>query len=136
MKLFLDTNILIDLAADRKPFSKWAFQIFRESKAGRWTLYTSSSSILTTYYIIEKNIGTKKAKQTIKILLKRIEIIPIDKLQLQSALMTSFEDYEDGVQHECAKALGDIDFIVTRNTKDFRTSIITIASPEELCIPE
>jgi len=57
MKLFIDTNIIIDLVADRKPFAKWAYKIFEEQKKGKWTLFTSANAILTTYYIVEKDIG-------------------------------------------------------------------------------
>jgi len=136
MKLFLDTNILIDLTANREPFSKWAIKIFQDAKVGKWQLYTSSISILTTYYIIEKQIGDTKAKNVLKILLDRLEIQDISKNELQSALTTRFKDFEDSVQHECAKLCPTIDYIVTRNKKDFKHSLFKIRSSEELYITE
>lgn len=132
MKLFIDTNILIDLVADRAPFAQWAFKVFKDQKNGKWTLYTSSSSILTTYYIIEKEIGRKKAKQAIKILLSRLEILAIDKNDFLKGLITNFRDFEDSVQHECALKIKNLDYIVSRNKKDFKESIIPVLSSEEL----
>ncbi len=134
MNLYLDTNILIDLIANRAPFSKWAYRIFRDQKTGKWVLYTSSFSILTTYYIVEKNIGPKKAKQAIKILLSRLKIGSIAKKELLKGLITDFKDFEDAVQHECAHKIENIDFIITRNKKDFKNSVVPILSSEELYI--
>ena len=102
MKLFLDTNVLIDITANREPFAKWAIKLFKDSKKGRWKLITSSISVLTTYYIIEKQIGSTQAKKILKILLNRLEIQDITKRELLTGLTTKFKDYEDSVQHECA----------------------------------
>ena len=132
MNLFLDTNILIDITANREPFSKWAIKIFKDSKKGKWKLITSSISILTTYYIIEKQIGSNQAKRILKILLNRLEVQDISKRELQTALTTNFKDYEDSVQHECAKLCKQVNYIITRNKKDFKNSIIEVLSPEEL----
>ena len=136
MNLFIDTNILIDLVANRKPYSKWAFEIFKDQKKGRWKLITSSSSILTTFYILEKEVGAKKAKQAIKVLLSRIEIHPIRKENLLTGLNTKFKDYEVAVQHECAMSYKKIKYFITRNKKDYKESLIEILSSEELYITE
>lgn len=134
MILFLDTNILIDLVADRKPFSKWAFKVFADQKKGRWSLVTSSNSVLTTFYILEKKVGSKKAKQAIKVLLSRVEIHPIQKEDLLTGLTTKFKDYEDAVQHQCAMSYQTINYFITRNKKDYKESLIEILSSEELYI--
>lgn len=132
MNLFLDTNILVDLTANREPFSKWAIKIFSDAKNAKWKLITSSISILTTYYIIEKQIGTNRAKRILKILLNRLEVKDITKLELLTSLTTKFKDFEDSVQHECAKSYKKVDIIITRNKKDFKHSTIQVMSPEEL----
>lgn len=134
--LFLDTNILIDLLANRKPFAQWAYRIFQDQKSGKYKLTTSSSSVLTCYYIIEKQVGSKQAKKAIKVLLSKIEIEPIDKLILEKGLMIQFKDYEDAVQHECAVSHREIDYIITRNKRDFKNSMIPVVSSEELYISE
>jgi len=134
MNLFLDTNILIDIVANRKPFCQWAYEIFKDQKRGKWKLITSSSSILTTYYIIEKELGSNKAKQAIKILLSRLEVQSINKLNLLTGLNINFKDYEDAVQHECAISHKNIKYFVTRNKRDYKNSLIEIVSSEELYI--
>ena len=88
--------------------------------------------MLTTFYIVEKEIGSKKAKQAIKVLLSRIEIHPIQKGNLLTALTTKFKDYEDAVQHECAMSHKKITYFITRNKKDYKESLIEVLSSEEL----
>lgn len=134
MNLFLDTNILIDLLAKRAPFDQWAYKIFADQKKGKWKLFTSSYSVLTCFYIIERSLGNVKAKQAIKVLLSRVEIETIEKTILEKSIITDFKDYEDAVQHECALKSKKIDLIITRNKKDFKNSLIKVLSSEELYI--
>ena len=134
MKIFLDTNVIIDLVADRQPFAQWAFKIFEEQKKGRWTLYTTSNSILTTYYISEKAVGSKKALGVLSVLLKRLEIRSISKDHLLTAMHLNFTDYEDAVLHQTAVDIDQLDYIITRNKKDFKHSKVTVLSSEELFI--
>ena len=132
LRIFLDTNVIIDLLADRKPFSNSAYIIFREAKNGNCELYTSSNSILTTFYILEQNIGSKQANRVIETVLKRIEIQDITKKELILALKSKTIDLEDACQIECANKIRRINYIVTRDKKGFSNSIIDVLSPDEL----
>ena len=127
LRLFLDTNIIIDLLADRKPFSNSAYIIFREAKLNKWKLFTSSNSILTTFYILEKQLNGKDANYAIETILKRLDI-----QELFLALRSKTEDLEDASQIECANKIGKIDYIITRDKKGFKNSIIEILLPDEL----
>lgn len=131
MKLFLDTNILIDLLADRKPFSNAAYSIFKEAKISNWKLYTSVNSILTTFYILEQQLGERRANKSIEILLKRLYIQDLGKNELSIALKSKTDDLEDASQIECANKIGKIDYIITRDLKGFKNSILDVLSPDE-----
>ncbi len=132
LKLFLDTNIIIDLLADRKPFSNGAYLIFKEAKKNKWKLYTSSISILTTYYLLEKQIETKVANRAIETILKRLEIQDLTKKELNLAIKSETIDLEDACQIECAKRIGKLNYIVTRDKKGFKKSVIDVINPGEL----
>ncbi len=134
MKVFLDTNVLVDITANRKPFSKWAIRLFKDAKNGEFELYTSTLSILTTYYLTEKELGERKSKRIINIVLNRVKTQDIDHHGLMTSLTSKFSDYEDAVQHECARRIPEIRYIVTRNKKDFKHSLIEVVSPEEIFI--
>ncbi len=129
---FLDTNVILDFIADRKPFSKYALALFKLALEGSCHLWTSDNVITTVYYIIEKEAGSVFAKEKIGLLLRHIEIQPITKADLLGALSVDFKDYEDGVQHAAALSHGKIDAIITRNIKDFKRSQLPVMSPEQL----
>ncbi|MDA8693055.1 PIN domain-containing protein [Saprospiraceae bacterium] len=128
----MDTNIIIDLLADRQPFSNAAYVLFKEAKLYRWQLFTSSNSILTTYYILEKQLSSKDANHAIETILSRIEIMDLTKKKLMLALKSKTEDLEDASQIECANKIKGINYIITRDKKGFINSIINILNPDEL----
>jgi len=132
LRLFIDTNIIIDLVADRKPFSNSAYVLFKEAKLNRWKLFTSSNSILTTFYILEKQLNSNDANRAIETILNRIEIQDLTKKDLILAIKSKTEDLEDASQIECANKIGKVNYIVTRDKKGFKNSIIDILSPDEL----
>ena len=132
LKLFLDTNIIIDLLADRKPFSNSAYIIFREAKLNKWNLFTSSNSIITTFYILEKQLDSNDANKAIETILKRLEIQDLTKKKLFLALKSRTEDLEDASQIECANRVGKIDYIILRDKKGFKHSLIEVLLPNEL----
>ncbi len=132
LRLFLDTNILIDLLADRQPYSNSAYVIFKEAKLNRWTLFTSSSSIITTFYILEKQLNAKDANNAIETILNRLEVQDLSKNEVILALKSRTEDLEDASQIECANKIGEVDYIITRDKKGFKHSLIDVLLPSEV----
>lgn len=129
---FLDTNIILDFLGNRKPFGTHVLHIFNQGLSREWELWTSSNSIITAYYLLEKELGVEAAKQKIGSLLRHISVQPIEKEDLLTAVISKFSDFEDGVQHACALSQGKIDAIITRNLRDFKHSLIPVYAPEEV----
>ncbi|MDP3927690.1 MAG: PIN domain-containing protein [Bacteroidota bacterium] len=134
IKIFLDTNILVDLIADRKPFSKHAIEIFRSTEENKAQLFTSSHSIATAHYLLKKYVEEKELRKIIFNLLEFVKVIPVDIDVLKKGLRSNHKDFEDAVQILCASTIAGINFIVTRNTKDFKTSEISVLTPDEMCL--
>lgn len=88
-KLFLDTNIIVDLIADRKPFSKYAIQIFQKAELKEIELFTSSHSIATTHYLLKKYLGEKELREVLYDLLDYITVIAVDTAILKKGLRSS-----------------------------------------------
>ncbi len=130
--LFLDTNILIDLLADRIPFSNAAYVIFKEAKLDRWSLFTSSNSIINTFYVLEKQIGAKKANFAIETILNRMQVEDITKREITLALKSKTIDLEDACQIECAQKITGVNYIITRDKKGFVNANIMVLHPDEL----
>lgn len=134
ISVFLDTNILVDLIADRRPFSKHAIEIFKSAEERKIQLYTSSHSIATTHYLLKKYVEEKELRNILSNLLEFLVVIPVDLDVLKKGLRSKHKDFEDAIQILCASSIAGIDFIVTRNTKDFKTCEIAVLTPDEMCL--
>ncbi|WPU98905.1 PIN domain-containing protein [Mucilaginibacter sp. cycad4] len=131
-QVFVDTNILIDLLADRPPFSKFAIEIFDLAEKKQIRLFTSSHSYATTHYLLKKHIGEKELRELLHSLLDFIELISIDSAIIKKSLLSQHKDFEDAIQIFAANSVADIDFIVTRNLKDFKNAGITVLPPDQV----
>ena len=131
-KIFVDTNIIVDLIADRRPFSKFAIEIFSKAQDKKLKLYTSSHSIATTHYLLKNYIEEKELRNVFYNLLDYIQVIPVDINTIKKGLKSKHKDFEDAIQMLCAYPIEKMDCIVTRNIKDFRDCEIPVLSPDEL----
>jgi hypothetical protein len=59
------------------------------------------------------------------------DIIDVTKDIIKKSIKSDFKDFEDAIQYNCAKSLNKIDFIVTRDTKDFKSSSLPILTTKE-----
>lgn len=76
----------------------------------------------------------KDLRDILSSLLEYLDVIPVDLDVLKKGLRSNHKDFEDAIQIICASSISGIDFIVTRNTKDFKTSNIAVLTPDELCL--
>lgn len=132
--VFVDTNILIDLLADRRPFSKFAIEIFDLASKKKVNLFTSSHAIATTHYVLKKYIQEKELREILYTLLDYISVISIDLGILKKSLLSNHNDFEDAIQIFAAHSIKSLDFIVTRNVKDFKKTEIAVLPPDELLL--
>lgn len=131
-KVFIDTNILVDLIADRRPFSKFAIQLFSKAEERKIKIYTSSHSIATTHYLLKKYIDEKELRDVLHNILDYLNIVAIDIDVIKKGLKSKHKDFEDALQIISAYSIDKLDCIVTRNTKDFKSSEILVLTPDEL----
>jgi predicted nucleic acid-binding protein len=131
-KIFVDTNILVDLIADRRPFSKFAIRIFSLAEDKKIKLYTSSHSIATTHYILKKFLDEKKLREILLNLIDYVNVIPIDVDIIKKGLKSKHKDFEDSLQIYCSYSVEKMEYILTRNIKDFKDSDIPAITPDEL----
>lgn len=130
-RIFFDTNVLIDFFADRKPFSIEAAKLFNYSFKNKITIYISAVSFNNIYYILRQSCSHTETIKMLSELAEWTDIIDVSKEIIKKSLKADFKDFEDAIQYNCAKSLSKIDFIVTRDTKDFKTSSLPILTPKE-----
>ena len=129
-QIFLDTNILVDIVANRKPFSKDAIEIFDYCQRKKIKMYSTSISIANLHYIAKKMVDEKELRSIIDDLLDTISIIAITETILRKSLKSSHKDFEDAIQYHTALENG-IDIIITRNKKDFKNSKLPVMTAKE-----
>jgi predicted nucleic acid-binding protein len=131
-QIFVDTNILIDLLADRPPFSKFATQLFDLAEKKKVRLFTSSHAFATTHYLLKKHVGEKELRGLLYSLLDYIELIAIDSAVIKKSLLSNHKNFEDAIQIIAAGSVVSLDFIVSRNLKDFKDAGITVMPPDQV----
>ena len=128
--VFIDTNVIIDFLADRVPFSEDAAKLFELAKNKHIEIYIAAISINNTYYILRQVTSHQKALKLIDQIENYVTIIATSQKIIQQAIKSNFNDFEDAIQYYSAKDNAKIEVIITRNTKDFKTSDIPILTPE------
>jgi predicted nucleic acid-binding protein len=129
-KVFIDTDIIIDYLADRRPFSDDAEAIFKLAHEKKLSLHVSSLSINNIHYIIRKLIGPTKALEAIRNLIEYVTIEAVGSGEIQNALEAGFGDFEDAIQNQTATKIEDVMCIITRNIRDFKKSRLAVLSPD------
>lgn len=129
-KIFIDTNIALDLLFERPKFFNLAKAVFTMANRERITLYFSALSFGTVTYFLEQKFNKEQTKHKLKEFAKIVKILPFDKYIIEKSLYSNFKDIEDGYQYFTAKEHG-IPIIVTRNVKDFLVDDISVVTPEQ-----
>ena len=130
MKAFIDTNLVLDVLAERKPFYDTSRQIWELIEKGGLTGYLSASSITDIFYILKKQLGLKRAYETVNKIIMVFNIVSVSEADIRKALNSGFKDFEDALQVVSSKKI-KADFFITRNKKDFEeVSGIKIFDPE------
>ena len=129
--IFLDTNVVIDFLADREPFSLDAAKLFNLSVLGKVKIYISAVSYNNIYYILRQSLSNSETIKLLDELSEMAEIADVTKSVIKKSLKTDFKDFEDAIQYYCALSLNKIDFIVTRDAKDFKKSSLSIMTAAE-----
>ena len=129
-RLFLDTNVMLDLLGERIPFYDSIAKIATLADKGQIELIVSALSYATVNYFLTKFESQEKAKEKLR-KFKIISIVyPLDELILEKGLNSNFEDFEDSLQYFSALA-GNCKIIITRNGKDFKTAQLPMMTAEE-----
>lgn len=131
MRVLIDTNVIIDALTSREPWNKSAEEIFIMAANHVMDMYITASSATDIYYLVRKYLhDTKQAKRVMEKLYSLVGILPVTEIDCMDALASAVSDYEDAVVERVA-VKADIDYIVTRNVKDYQQGVIKAILPED-----
>ena len=127
-RVFVDTNVLLDVLLHREPFVHDSAQVLNMGFTGKIALHATPLTIATCLFVARKSLGYANAITALKILEQHIHISTMDAAQLHEALYANAPDFEDMLQYQAATAAG-CKFIVTRDEHHFPQSDIAVLSP-------
>jgi len=131
MRVFLDTNILLDIIEERQSFLLASANVFDLGVRKQIQLFASPLTFANCVYSARRNVGYPKALQGLKLLKQFVKATTMDDNQVSCALVDDVPDFEDRLQFESAIA-AQCEVIVTRDKKrHFPQDRIPILSPEE-----
>ena len=130
-KVFIDTNIVIDLLSKREPFYDESADLFSLADKKIIELSISSLTIANTSYIILRQTNSRTAKEILRKLRLIVNVLPLNDKIIGIALNDdSFSDFEDGIQYFTAVE-NNQDLIITRNLKDFKASKLPVMTARQ-----
>lgn len=129
-RILIDTDVILDLFFDREPFSENAAKVLSLCEKKDIIGLVTPVIISNVYYLLSQKAKQEKVIEKLKILMSILEVLVIDKNAIIVALNSEFKDFEDALQNYSAELNGEIDIIITRNTKDYKKSKFGIMNPE------
>ena len=131
MKILFDTNIILDVLLNRKPFVELSANLVSSVENKTIEGYLCATTITTLDYLISTSRNREIAKNEIQKLLTLFQIADVNSTVLSMAINSGFTDFEDAVQYFSGKC-SNVDGLVSRNTKDYKKVVLPIYTPDEL----
>ena len=129
MKILIDTNVLIDVFYNREPFVQDAQKILNLVEVHQVQGFITANAITDLHYVLTRALKDRQiVREAMKVLLALVEIIDVTGEDVRNAFLLDGVDFEDDLQSVCAERTR-MDYIVTRNGKDFARSSVPAIEP-------
>lgn len=129
-KIFIDTNILLDVILHRADFYQQAAAIWADCESRKVQGYVSAISLNNMHYIMRKMVAPYVALEYVRLVLNVFSIVPLDESILRLAVDLPQKDFEDAIQTFSAVQI-KADCIVTRDKSHFSNHYMPVISPIE-----
>lgn len=129
-RLFIDTNVMLDLLGERKPYYYPIARIASLADNGTIYMVASALSYATVNYFLTKYENAATANEKLR-KFKSISIIcSLDEQIVEKGLNSKFKDFEDALQYFSA-VKSECTILITRNGKDFTEAKLPVMTPDE-----
>lgn len=128
-KVFVDTDVCIDLLSGRVPYNKSAELLFSLADRGKLKTYVSALSFSNIDYVLRSQYSNSHSRQVIGKFKTLVNVLSVDSKTIDLAIASDFADFEDAIQYACAIE-NNLTTIVTRNIKDYKKAVIQVLTPE------
>jgi predicted nucleic acid-binding protein len=118
MKVFLDTNVVLDGILPGRTFEKESEAIMAMGEEDEILLRIASISLPTIVYCTRKDLSRDEILERIKNINRHWNVLSVGFGEIYSALHSSCPDFEDALQIATAEV--DSDVIITGDVKHFK----------------
>ncbi|HXB43965.1 MAG TPA: PIN domain-containing protein [Puia sp.] len=132
-KVFIDTDIALDLLSERLPHYTHAAQLFTQSDKGKLLIYVSSLSFSNLNYLLSRQYSQKDARRILNKFKVLVNVLGVDDKIIGLSLNSEFKDFEDAIQYYTAIE-NNIGTLITRNLKDYKYAQIAIITAEDFLL--
>jgi predicted nucleic acid-binding protein len=129
-RIFVDSDIILDLLGHREPFYKYAAELFSQADKGNVHLFVSSLSFSNLNYLLSRQYSADQSRMKLLKFKTLVSVLSVTDKIVELALSSDFKDFEDGLQYYTATE-NEIKLLLTRNLKDFRTAEISVMTAEQ-----
>ena len=128
-RLFLDTNIVVDVLERREPFCHDAVRLFTMAYNKQVQLIVSPMTYSTASFLLRKH-GPEGVRNLLSNFRQLSRVATTNERTVDDSLASQFRDFEDAMQYYTAvKTKADV--IITRNAKDFAASKLPVMTASE-----
>ena len=129
-KIFVNTDIILDLLARRLPHFHFSAVLFTFAEMKKLELYTSPLIFANTFYILRKQLGNEEAKKALRKLRVLVHIIDSSEAVVDKALNS---DFADAIQYYISQENGNY-ILLPRNLRDYKNASLIVQSPETFLV--
>ena len=128
-KVFIDTDIILDVLAKREPHFKFAAHLLSLADTGKIKIGVSTLTFSNLNYMLSKQFGSAEARKVLVRFKTLVQVLTVDDKIIELALGSNFKDFEDAIQYYCA-INNNYKTLLTRNLKDYKAAKIPVMTAE------
>jgi predicted nucleic acid-binding protein len=129
-KVFVDTDIILDLLGNREPFYIYSASLFSAADRNEIQICVSSLAFANLNYILSRQFSAVQERKKLQIFKTLVTVLPVTDKVIELALSSEFKDFEDAIQYFTAIE-NRVKILLTRNLKDYRIAEISIMTAEQ-----
>lgn len=130
--LFVDTDVVLDLLAQRELFYPAAAQLFSQAESDKITLCVSSLTFSNLFYILRKQLSASRTLEVLRTFKQLVTVVTVDDATVEQALQAEFTDFEDALQYFSALS-AECTVLITRNVRHYRKARIKVVTAGLYC---
>lgn len=131
LRVLIDLNVILDVLQRRQPFYDMSARTLASAETGLVDGWVAAHSLTTLFYLVARYDSPEQARVALTDLMSFLSVAAVDQAVVEQALNLPYPDFEDAVQMMAAVRSG-VDYLVTRDVRNFRAGPLLVIQPVEL----